>query len=138
MNWYKRAQYEMDWESAYNRLKQELGREPTTEEIQKSMMRNLFDNKSKWKNKEPVLANTHKWKDKIPGGMADGKKPSDFNKNDVEKGHRVEFEHTDDPDTAREIAMDHLEEHDDYYIGLEHMENMLKDIEKKNKTKKKR
>jgi len=46
--------------------------------------------------------------------------------------------HTDDPDTAREIAMDHLEEHDDYYIGLEHMENMLKDIEKKNKTKKKR
>jgi len=31
--------------------------------------------------------------------------------------------------------MDHLEEHQDYYIGLEHMENELKDIEKREKKR---
>ena len=74
-----------------------------------------------------------KWKEHIPGGNADGKKPSDYEKSQINKGEKIEFEHTDNPDIAKEISMDHLEEHPDYYIGLEHMENMLKDIEKRNK-----
>lgn len=79
-----------------------------------------------------------KWRDKLPGGMADGKEPSDYEKSQVERGKNVEFEHTKNPDTAREIAMDHLEEHKDYYTGLEHMENMLEEIEeRKNKGPKK-
>jgi hypothetical protein len=78
-----------------------------------------------------------KWEDKIPGGNADGKTPDDFERSQVERGKEVEFEHTDDPDTAREITMDHLEEHKDYYTGLEHMENMLKEIEERSKEKKK-
>ena len=53
----------------------------------------------------------------------------------IEKGKKVEYEHTDDPDTAREIAIDHLEEHQDYYVGLEHMENMLSDVEKREKNR---
>ena len=77
-----------------------------------------------------------KWEEHIPGGIADGKKPSDYEKSQIEKGKSVEFEHTDDPDTAREISMDHLEEHKDYYIGLEHMENMLSGIEKRRKKEK--
>lgn len=72
-----------------------------------------------------------KWKEHIPGGYADGKKPSDYEKSQVDRGKDVEFEHTDNPDIAKEIAMDHLQEHKDYYIGLEHMENNLKDIEKR-------
>ena len=78
-----------------------------------------------------------KWKSHIPGGKADGKIPSDFEQSQIEKGKKVEFEHTDNPDIAKEIATDHLDEHKDYYIGLEHMENNLKDIEKREKNRKK-
>ena len=74
-----------------------------------------------------------KWEENIPGGKADGKKPSDYERSQIEKGKLVEFEHTNDPDIAKEISTDHLEEHKDYYIGLEHMENMLSDIEKRQK-----
>ena len=77
-----------------------------------------------------------KYKDRLKGGKADKKVPSDFSKEDIEKGHAVEFEHTDDPDIAKEITIDHLEEHKDYYIGLEHMENMLSNIEKRRKKEK--
>ncbi len=71
-----------------------------------------------------------KWKDKIPGGRADGKMPSDYKPSQVEKGKIIEYEHTNDPATAREISMDHLEEHPDYYHedkGLPAMERGLGD-----------
>ena len=82
------------------------------------------------------IIRTAKYQDKLDGGKSDKKTPSDFSKKDVEKGHRVEFEHTDDPNIAKEIAMDHLEEHVDYYVGLEHMEDCLKEIEERAKKKK--
>jgi len=72
----------------------------------------------------------NKWQDHIPGGRADGKTPSDYNKKNVEKGKKIEFEHTDNPDTAREITIDHLEEFPDYYDdkkGLPDMEKKLED-----------
>jgi hypothetical protein len=74
-----------------------------------------------------------KWKDQLAGSDNDNKKPSDFNKKDLEKGKNVELEHTNDPDKAKEIAIDHLDEHKDYYIGLEHMEDALEEIEKRAK-----
>jgi len=76
-----------------------------------------------------------KWKDKIPGGLADRKKPSDFPEDAVSKGTEVEFEHTDDRDTAKEIAMDHLVEDVDYYDFLEQMEREMEtgDMEKEGK-----
>jgi hypothetical protein len=74
-----------------------------------------------------------KWEEHIPGGRADGKSPDDYNQKELERGRKIEHEHTPDPDTAREISMDHLEEHEDYYAGLEHMENLLKELEKKDK-----
>jgi hypothetical protein len=71
--------------------------------------------------------------DEIPGGKADGMNICDIakhhgvNKNliikQVSKGIEVEYEHTDDPDKAREIAMDHLKEIPDYYDRLEKMED---------------
>jgi len=81
--------------------------------------------------------NAKKWKNKIPGGNADKKVPSDFPKEDVEKGHLVEFEHTNNPDIAKEITMDHLEEHPDYYSGLKHMENLLTELEKREENRNK-
>lgn len=60
--------------------------------------------------------------DKIPGGIADKKKPSDFDPKALAKGQKVEMEHTDDPAQAREIAMDHLTEDPAYYDKLETIE----------------
>ena len=132
MNWYKMANIN-DWESARRELFEELGREPLAYEIQERMLKDDFSEENK---KVPVMAS--KWKDKLKGGLADKKTPSDFSKEDLEKGLRVEFEHTNDPDIAREITMDHLEEHDDYYVGLECMEDCLTEIEDRAKKENKK
>jgi hypothetical protein len=58
---------------------------------------------------------THKWQEHIPGGLAEGKKPSDFPAKDLVLGMTVEMEHTSDPAVACEIAMDHIAEKPDYY-----------------------
>lgn len=58
------------------------------------------------------------WKDKIPGGLSDDKKPSDFPKDLLAQGRKVELEHTSDPAVATEIAMDHLSEDRAYYDKL--------------------
>jgi len=41
-------------------------------------------------------------------------------------GTRHELEHTDDPETAAQIAMDHLREIPDYYTRLQKMEREFK------------
>ena len=61
-------------------------------------------------------------KDKIPGGLADKKKPEDFNAEALAQGIKVEMEHTDDPKVAKEIAMDHLSEDPEYYTKLKAIE----------------
>jgi hypothetical protein len=62
-------------------------------------------------------------KDKTPGGKADKKQLSDYPKDQIAMGQKVEMEHTDDPALAREISMDHLEEFPDYYTRLKRMEH---------------
>lgn len=64
--------------------------------------------------------------DMIPGGFADEKDPSDFDPEALAKGIKVELEHTDDEDMAREIAMDHLTEFEFYYDALDLMEEIMK------------
>jgi hypothetical protein len=49
----------------------------------------------------------------------------------IEKGIKVELEHTSDLDKAREIAMDHLAEFHDYYDRLTRMEDEAKAEEKR-------
>ena len=74
------------------------------------------------------------WRDKMPGGKADRKEPGDFDKTQLGKGKKIELEHTDDPQIATEITMDHLEESKDtkrgkggkYYDLLEEMEKNIK------------
>lgn len=65
---------------------------------------------------------TKQAKDLIPGGLAEGKKPSDFDPDQLAKGQKVEMEHTSEPSFAQEIAMDHLTEDPNYYQKLEKME----------------
>ena len=63
--------------------------------------------------------------DKMKGGLADKKKPSDFDPKQIQMGTKVEFEHVNDKAKAREIAMDHLVEHPQYYTHLKKMEEKL-------------
>lgn len=84
-----------------------------------------------------TLATNVSWMngEKVQGGLADGRPDSDFDPEALKQGMKVEMEHTDDPETAREIAKDHLVEHPEYYGALEKMEEELEKKEAK-KTKK--
>ena len=71
-------------------------------------------------------------KEKIAGGLAANKTVADIAKKhgvevsdikrQLQKGIKVEMEHTDDKALAREIAMDHLMEDPLYYDKLEKVE----------------
>jgi len=74
---------------------------------------------TRWVNEMPA-------DDKLPGGLADGKPDSDFDKKQIEKGVEIEKEHTPDKDIRKEIAKDHLVEHDKYYNFLDKMETEMK------------
>lgn len=56
--------------------------------------------------------------ERIPGGYASGRKPEEFDQEQLAAGIEVELEHTDDRQVAREIAMDHLAEDPRYYEKL--------------------
>lgn len=61
-------------------------------------------------------------KDLLDGGLADGQPDSKYDKDQLEMGIEVEYEHTNNPEISKEIAKDHLEEIPDYYDRLEEME----------------
>jgi len=63
---------------------------------------------------------------KIEGGLADKKNPTKYDRKQLEMGIEIEMEHANDPDKAKEIAMDHLEEMPDYYTHLKGMEDRAK------------
>lgn len=88
-----------------------------------------------WSNKN--VSDLLKEKELIKGGLADNKDLNDILKHhfgemgeraktvsfyllkdQLEKGIKVEMEHTDDPEKAKEIAKDHLWEDPDYYTKL--------------------
>jgi len=60
----------------------------------------------------------------LKGGLADNahKKPDDFDPSQLDRGTKVELEHTKDKSVAQAIAMDHLTEDPDYYKKLAKME----------------
>jgi len=62
-----------------------------------------------------------------PGGRAEeaGVTEADFPKETIEKGMKVEFEHTKDPELSKKIVLDHLAEFPDYYDALDKMEKAL-------------
>lgn len=56
--------------------------------------------------------------EQIPGGLASDKPDSDFDPDQLEKGIKVEMEHTNNRTVAKEIAKDHLVEDPHYYTML--------------------
>ena len=66
--------------------------------------------------------------DRIPGGLADGAKPSEFDPKQLAKGVKVELEHTSSRAIATEIAMDHLKEDPRYYDKLAKIEKRHEDV----------
>jgi hypothetical protein len=60
--------------------------------------------------------------DVLSGGKADDKTNSDFSAKQMAMGKKVEMEHTNSPELAKEISRDHLEEFPDYYTRLHKME----------------
>ena len=63
-----------------------------------------------------------KFKERLKGGKADGRKITKYDLQQLIMGIKVEQEHTRDKLTALEISMDHLEEFPDYYTRLAMME----------------
>ena len=55
--------------------------------------------------------------------------PHSFINEQLIKGIKVEMEHTDNPEVARKIALDHLEENPFYYEYLDKMEEELKTLD---------
>ena len=58
----------------------------------------------------------------LHGGLSQGAAPGRFDPEELEKGIRIEMEHTNQPKVAMLIAMDHLAEIPDYYTRLAKME----------------
>ena len=51
--------------------------------------------------------------ERLPGGKAEGQPDAKYDQQQLRDGTEVEMEHTDDPEVAKEIAKDHLEESGD-------------------------
>lgn len=91
----------------------------------------LRENEIEDNSNTPLINN---YVDKIEGGLADEKKPNEFDKNQLLKGIRVEMEHTNDPYIALSIVMDHLVENPKYYgedsddAEESAMENAISDV----------
>jgi hypothetical protein len=62
------------------------------------------------------------FKDRIPGGNADGKAITNYDLKQLLDGIKSERDHTKDNMLALELAMDHLEAIPDYYTRLARME----------------
>ncbi|HSE84754.1 MAG TPA: DUF5661 family protein [Candidatus Binatia bacterium] len=72
--------------------------------------------------KDSYQVDIKNFKDKIPGGMADGKAITKYDLKELLEGIKWEREHTNDSLLALEMAMDHLERMPDYYTHLNIME----------------
>jgi len=95
---------------------------PSDEQVQKAEARvQFFKSKGAAFPFEPARA-AKEWQDSLPGGLADKGPPKDVDPKQVEKGLKVEKEHTSDPDLALEIVYDHLTEDATYYDKLEAIE----------------
>ena len=75
-------------------------------------------------------------KEQLKGGLGDNKPDSAFDKKELAKGIKVEMEHTNNPEIAKEVTKDHLSEFGGkgkkgYYSNLAKMENKLKKEEPK-------
>jgi hypothetical protein len=77
--------------------------------------------------------------EKVRGGLSDGMTIDDIAEKhktsiraiemQIEKGKKIEMEHTDNAEEAEKIAMDHLIEFPDYYDRLDKMEKEAEELQ---------
>lgn len=60
--------------------------------------------------------------EKMKGGLGDKRPDGDFDPKKLEQGIKIEMEHTNDRQVAKEIAKDHLSEDPNYYEKLKKIE----------------
>lgn len=70
-------------------------------------------------NEDDEIIGSIEYSDLIPGGLGQGKRPQDFDPEQIKMGLGVEMEHSDDPMYAIEIVLDHLTEDPEYYTQKE-------------------
>jgi hypothetical protein len=75
--------------------------------------------------KQRATPGTKVWKS-LTVDKPDEREDMNYNPYWLAEGIRIEMEHTDDPEIAKEIAKDHLDEFMDYYASLRKMENALR------------
>lgn len=90
-----------------------------------------------------ILQKNNDKSENLVGGKGDNKTIEDiaaihnvsveYAKEQLEKGIKIESEHTNDVDKAKEIALDHLTEFINYYIELKKMETNLEENESNQK-----
>lgn len=102
------------------------------QDLPRAMKRKKNQNRLETVNEAYMMYHGIKKGDKIPGGLADKKKPSDFDPKLLAQGVKVEMEHTSDKKIATEIAMDHLTEDLKYYDKLKTIEKSI-DFKRLNK-----
>ena len=73
-----------------------------------------------------IYESAEKERDHLKGGEGDQLSPEEVHPKELQKGIRHEMEHTNDPDVAEEIALDHLAEDPLYYTHLDKMEREVK------------
>jgi hypothetical protein len=75
--------------------------------------------------KQRATPGTKVWKS-LTVDKPDEREDMNYNPYWLAEGIRIEMEHTNDPEVAKEIAKDHLDEFMDYYASLRKMENALR------------
>jgi hypothetical protein len=88
----------------------------------------IIDEENKKQNRENRFYNIDEKfiNDKLKGGLGDNRPDSDFPAKELKKGIKVEMEHTNDPEVAKEVTKDHLTEFPKgYYEELDKMEKKL-------------
>jgi hypothetical protein len=78
------------------------------------------------------------WRERLPGGVAAGMSPADFDARELARGALHETEHTRDFMVAVEIAMDHLAEDPSYYKKLAKIEGTNSRPKRRRKKKAKK
>jgi len=75
---------------------------------------------------KPKTHTDNAWMKALVMGEKDTRQDMDYDPYWLAQGIAVEMEHTKDPEIAKEIAKDHLDEFPDYYQALKRMENGLR------------
>jgi hypothetical protein len=125
----------LSWDGSNPRVQDTFGKADSYEEAVKACQ-NFFDTQispeialdsardetDEAVSPEDVKKSSTTWHEQIPGGLAKGKQPGEYDLDKLAQGVEVELEHTSDMHIAIEIAMDHLEEDPAYYEKLKKIE----------------